>query len=110
MSDDSNLIQSENVPKFLSVGFVLTLLAVVLGLFGTLRSFTLEAALRKSHDFGLESQKTADGKIAALEAKVAALEAASSAAATPAAPAADPAAPAADPAAPAADPAPAGAK
>lgn len=95
MSDDSNLIQSENVPKFVSVGFVLTLLALVLGLFGTLRSFTLEASLRKSHDHGLETQKAADGKIAALEAKVAALEAA--AAATPATPAAEPDAAAAAP-------------
>lgn len=95
MSDDANLIQSENVPKFVSVGFVLTLLALVLGLFGTLRSFTLEASLRKSHDHGLETQKAADGKIAALEAKVAALEAA--AAATPATPAAEPDAAAAAP-------------
>ena len=105
MSEDSNLIQSENVPKFLSVGFVLTLLALVLGLFGTLRSYTLEASLRKSHDHGLETQKASDAKIAALEAKVAALEAAA-ASATPAAPAADAAAtPPADAAAP-----PAGAK
>lgn len=103
MSEDSTLIQSENVPKFLSVGFVLTLLALVLGLFGTLRSYTLEASLRKSHDHGLETQKAADAKIAALEAKIAALEAKASApaASTEAAPAADAAATAPAEAAPA---------
>lgn len=87
MSDDRTpLISQENLPTYVAVSFILGLIGIVLGLFGTLRSYTLAASLLMSHSNSLKTQdlaKANEAKIAALEQKIAKLEAG---AATPAAP------------------------